>query len=890
MTQRGSFQGIAIGSITDGPPRQFALSAPDYASITTPGYFNQYGDTLEKGDTVYCLVATGETYRMRVTDVTAGVVTVADAAASELASLSAQISDLLALGATVTSMAGDIAALDSRLDALESTAPPDTTPPTNVPAFVAYAVSSSQNTLQWSASSDPESGIAAYHIYDNGAAQPIVVPGTDTVYQHTGLGASEFHEYVLWAINGSGLRSQLSITASATTLAAPAGLPVVSAGTITPTNNTKIMAVSSLAASNSPTHFLITVAEAAQPSVNDIRWDTLENWENGNAPVVAPSYGQVYNYRIWAKNDSGVSTAALVAAITTNDTNAPNAVTGLGATAITQSGMTVEWNTTTDQGADGGSGMYGYNLRINGVGPLFVPHPTASIALVGMQPSTLYSITITAVDNAGNETAQSTPITPTTLASGGGGTDATIIVDPATGNDSYTYAQVTSDPATYKWATLGRACWGSTVRPVGSVTPEDDGNIAINAAEAAKAGDIIDVYGPQDYPYAWNNGSTLYRTANSGSSGSGPIIFRAVGTVNLTHTGGGTLRAVFGAHEASYIQWEGNFRVDCANFTWTGDRAPCVFWGTSTNIARGCVVDGATLIGTDRTAEGSDNWSGVRYEYASNCLTTNCTISGFVRGNSHGYGVISYDSTSCETSHNEIFDCNGGVTLKAQRTIIQVGMQTHHNHIHDCNYVGVYAYGVNATGIYLNQIEDIGIYGVYMLAHNDLGQLGPASMYVVNNVLYRIDVTGANTGGAFAFKLGNGPSTAFDSDFFANNIVHTCRAGIVSVDDNIPDAEFSGAGNFSFQHNCYYNVTVLADLVSGDQNFTYWTGTIGQDDDTYPSLNADPLFTNPSTGDFTLQGGSPAILAGRDLYGLFGGTYLATAVDMGLYNETVGPV
>jgi len=88
-------------------------------------------------------------------------------------------------------------------------------------------------------------------------------------------------------------------------------------------------------------------------------------------------------------------------------------------------------------------------------------------------------------------------------------------VDVATGDDNNTYAQVSGDPATYKWATLYRAVKGCA--PGG--TP--------SSSEAAQAGDtVIIAAGTYDIEEYTGPHTCVYNPQNSGSSGN-PIIFQA---------------------------------------------------------------------------------------------------------------------------------------------------------------------------------------------------------------------------------------------------------------------------------------------------------------------------------------------------------------------------
>lgn len=90
------------------------------------------------------------------------------------------------------------------------------------------------------------------------------------------------------------------------------------------------------------------------------------------------------------------------------DTTAPTVPTGLGATAISSSRIDLSWTASTDDVA-----VTGYRIFRNGV-PLTTVAGT-SYSDTGLTASTAYSYTVSAYDGAGNESAQSTSASATTL-------------------------------------------------------------------------------------------------------------------------------------------------------------------------------------------------------------------------------------------------------------------------------------------------------------------------------------------------------------------------------------------------------------------------------------------------------------------------------------------
>jgi hypothetical protein len=107
-----------------------------------------------------------------------------------------------------------------------------TTPSTPANLF-AIAISSSRINLNWSAASDAESGVSRYRIYRDGA---LIDSTAATTYASVGLTQLTTYSYHVVAVNGQGLASTQSNTASATTLdasppSAPSGLTATAVST-----------------------------------------------------------------------------------------------------------------------------------------------------------------------------------------------------------------------------------------------------------------------------------------------------------------------------------------------------------------------------------------------------------------------------------------------------------------------------------------------------------------------------------------------------------------------------------------------------------------------------------------------------------------------------------
>jgi chitodextrinase len=95
----------------------------------------------------------------------------------------------------------------------------DTQAPTVPTGLKATVVSSSQINLNWTASTD-NVAVAGYKVYKNGNL--IATTTSKTAYSDTGLAASTTYAYKAAAFDTAGNVSPLSVSASATTTAAPA--------------------------------------------------------------------------------------------------------------------------------------------------------------------------------------------------------------------------------------------------------------------------------------------------------------------------------------------------------------------------------------------------------------------------------------------------------------------------------------------------------------------------------------------------------------------------------------------------------------------------------------------------------------------------------------------
>lgn len=101
--------------------------------------------------------------------------------------------------------------------------------------------------------------------------------------------------------------------------------------------------------------------------------------------------------------------------VTVGDYAAPSVPTGLVATAVSSSQINLNWNASTDTSGVMYSGMSKYRVRRGGSFLVDVNHPTLTYSNTGLSSFTNYSYTVSALDVAGNESAQSASANATTF-------------------------------------------------------------------------------------------------------------------------------------------------------------------------------------------------------------------------------------------------------------------------------------------------------------------------------------------------------------------------------------------------------------------------------------------------------------------------------------------
>lgn len=179
-----------------------------------------------------------------------------------------------------------------------------------------------------------------------------------------------------------------------------------------------------LAASNITTSSVVLTWNASTDDVAVIAYEVFRNGisigTTGNLTLTATGLtpSTTYSFTLTAKdaanNTSAQSTALPVTTLAgTPDTTPPSIPSGLTASNLTSSSVTVSWNASTDD-----TGVVGYEVFQDGTSLGFTTN--LNMLVVDLLPSTTYVFTVTAFDANNNTSAQSTGLQVTTAAASGG--------------------------------------------------------------------------------------------------------------------------------------------------------------------------------------------------------------------------------------------------------------------------------------------------------------------------------------------------------------------------------------------------------------------------------------------------------------------------------------
>ena len=271
---------------------------------------------------------------------------------------------------------------------------PDVRPPSSPSGFRQAATTQTSIVLAWDPATD-ETGVVGYGVYRSLARIASTAEPTVTL---SGLSCGQTYEYKVDAVDAAGNRSSLASAFVTTAGCADAQPPSE------PTNLTlSARTTTSVTVTWSPSSDNVAVA-GYRVSVDGAPRAAVSA---ESATISALACGATYRVAVDAFDASGNrSTATSISAATDacapppgGDTTPPSAPTGVAASGITQTGMTLSWYPSTDA-----VGVTGYDVFRNGV-KVDTPTGTSSIQS-GLGCSTAYAFAVAARDAAGNVSQQ----------------------------------------------------------------------------------------------------------------------------------------------------------------------------------------------------------------------------------------------------------------------------------------------------------------------------------------------------------------------------------------------------------------------------------------------------------------------------------------------------
>jgi chitodextrinase len=265
----------------------------------------------------------------------------------------------------------------------------DTTPP-SVPANLAVASATATSvSLSWSSATD-DVGVTAYGVYRNGSAVTTVGGTGATV---SGLHCGTSHTFEVDAQDAAGNRSgRAALTASTSPCA----------DTQSPTVPTNVIATSrtstSLALSWSPSTDNVGVAGYGLYRAGAWVGTTTGTTGVFSGLTCNTNYTLAVDAHDAAGNRSS-RTVVMVATTACPDTSPPTAPSGLAASGVTQTSVTLTWTASTDN-----VGVTGYDVYRNGTKMASATGTTSSQS--GLACGTSYTFGVDAYDAAGNRSGR----------------------------------------------------------------------------------------------------------------------------------------------------------------------------------------------------------------------------------------------------------------------------------------------------------------------------------------------------------------------------------------------------------------------------------------------------------------------------------------------------
>jgi len=389
-------------------------------------------------------------------------------------------------------------------------------------------------------------------------------------------------------------------------------------------------------------------------------------------------------------------------------------------------------------------------------------------------------------------------------------------------------------------------------------TEEEPWKTISHAAYVVQAGDTVLVKeGTYTAPKLCGHGSIGITPLNSGEPGK-PIIFKSYPGHTVVIIRGqpedecteGGFYAVFGSKK----DW-----VVIDGFTVINDAI--AIWGSSEDFAEHCTIQNCVVFYNDNH---TNTRNGIRLEWAANCIIRNNVIYGLTYQHVNEAAIQLYDTRDIIIENNELYNSYTGIMDKVDglRNIYR------NNFIHNC-YMGIWSRGGTTGSDWNYRHRDISIYQNIIYNCNEAINLKQHERcYIYNNIIY-------NCGRNLYIKKVD-TINSYGVEFY-NNIISAEIAYII----------VSSAVSY-MDYNCYHKIVTFAGL--NYTSLSEWQSATNFDQH---SIEADPLFLNPTFHNFHLQPSSPCLNAGIDRQDYDNDGNTTESINMGAYitgDEIIGPI
>ena len=279
------------------------------------------------------------------------------------------------------------------------------TAPTNV---TTTDITTTTAKVTWTAPTD-NVGVAGYNVYVNDSETPVngetLVTGTE--YELKDLTAGTGYTVTVKAVDAAGNVSDGAAHTFTTNNAADTEAPSAPTNVVvTDVTTTTAKVTWSEAKDNVGVvgyNVYLNEAKVNETLITTTEYDLTALTEETNYSVKVTAVDA-------AENESGRSEAATFTTPKTQDTEAPSVPAGVTASDVTQTGAKITWTAATDN-----VGVAGYNVYLGESRVNTSPVTVTENELSGLTANTEYTVTVSAVDAAGNESARSDAATFTTL-------------------------------------------------------------------------------------------------------------------------------------------------------------------------------------------------------------------------------------------------------------------------------------------------------------------------------------------------------------------------------------------------------------------------------------------------------------------------------------------